>query len=42
LATVGLIASINTADAALLLPTILCAVYATYLYRGGRVVIWIW
>jgi hypothetical protein len=42
LATVGLISSIGKADAGLLLPTIVCAAYATYLYRGGRFVIWIW
>jgi hypothetical protein len=25
-----------------LLATILCGLYAVYLYRGGRVVIWFW
>jgi hypothetical protein len=42
LATLCLIGSINAADARLLLPTMLCAAYATYLYRGGRFVFWIW
>jgi hypothetical protein len=42
LATLCLIGSINAADARLLFPTMLCAAYATYLYRGGRFVFWIW
>jgi hypothetical protein len=41
LAALSLVGAFSVGPSALL-PAALFAMYATYLYRGGRIVIWIW
>ena len=41
LSAVGLYAGFDV-NASLLIPGALCALYAVYLFRGGRFVLWIW
>jgi hypothetical protein len=33
---------VPSAGPSVLVATVLCGLYATYLFRGGRVVVWIW
>jgi hypothetical protein len=42
LAVLGLIFAVSKSQPGGLLISALCAAYATYLFRGGRFVIWIW
>jgi hypothetical protein len=42
LAAVAVAAAVNTGNAQWLLASLGCGAYATYLFRGGRFVLWIW
>jgi hypothetical protein len=41
LAVLAVVASFSVGPSAIL-PAVLCGAYATYLFRGGRIVLWIW
>lgn len=42
IAVISVFAAISTGKPQVLIATALCTAYAIYLYRGGRIVLWIW
>lgn len=42
IAVISVFAAISTGKPQILIATALCAAYAVYLFRGGRIVLWIW
>jgi hypothetical protein len=42
IAILAVIATFSTGKPQMLIVTVLCTAYAIYIYRGGRIVFWIW
>ena len=42
IAILGVVSAFSTGQTGILPPALLCAAYSTYIFRGGRFVVWIW